>query len=59
MVDFPDADSPVNQMVNPRCLRSSLRSRRDSEACHVMLLRRDQYQGPIEEAETLTLPSDG
>jgi hypothetical protein len=38
IVDLPDAESPVNQMVNPRCLRSVLRSLRESDACQVMLL---------------------
>jgi hypothetical protein len=38
MVDFPDAESPVNQIVNPRCFRSSFLSCRESEGCHVMFL---------------------
>ena len=38
MVDLPEADSPVNQMVKPRCLRRVERSVRESEGCHVMLL---------------------
>jgi hypothetical protein len=40
MVDLPDADSPVNQMVKPFCLRYVLRSSRESDGCHVMLLFR-------------------
>ena len=38
MVDFPDAERPVNQIVKPRCLRNSLRSWREREGCQVMLL---------------------
>jgi hypothetical protein len=38
MVDLPDALSPVNQMVKPRCLRYVLRSLRDSDGCQVILL---------------------
>lgn len=38
MVDLPEADRPVNQTVQPFCLRSSLRSLRVRPACHVMLL---------------------
>jgi hypothetical protein len=38
MVDLPEADRPVNQMVAPCCLRSSLRSLRVRPACQVMLL---------------------
>ena len=37
-VDLPEAERPVNQMVNPRWPRSSLRSCRDSDGCQVMLL---------------------
>ncbi len=37
MVDFPLAERPVNQIVNPRCLRSSLRSWRERDGCQVML----------------------
>jgi len=37
-VDFPEAESPVNQIVKPRCLRSSLRSWRVREGCQVMFL---------------------
>lgn len=39
MVDLPDADSPVNQMVKPFCLRYVLRSSRERDGCHVMLLK--------------------
>ena len=38
MVDFPEAERPVNQTVHPFCLRSSLRSLRVRPACHVMFL---------------------
>lgn len=38
MVDFPDAERPVNHMVMPRCLREELRSARERDGCHVMLL---------------------
>ena len=38
MVDFPDAERPVNQMVKPGCLRNVLRSAREREGCQVMLL---------------------
>ena len=38
MVDFPLAESPVNQIVRPRCLRRALRSGRVREGCHVILL---------------------
>jgi hypothetical protein len=38
MVDFPEAERPVNQMVKPGCLRNVLRSSREREGCHVMLL---------------------
>lgn len=38
MVDFPEAESPVNQMVRPRCLRRVVRSARVREGCHVMFL---------------------
>jgi hypothetical protein len=37
-VDLPEADRPVNQTVKPFCLRSSLRSRRERDGCHVMFL---------------------
>jgi hypothetical protein len=37
-VDFPEAERPVNQIVKPRCLRNSLRSCREREACQVILL---------------------
>lgn len=40
MVDLPDADRPVNQMVKPGCLRNVLRSAREREGCQVMLLLR-------------------
>lgn len=40
MVDFPDADRPVNQTVQPFCLRRSERSARVSDGCQVMLLCR-------------------
>lgn len=43
-VDLPDADRPVNQMVMPRWPRVSLRSRRESDGCHVMLLRECQLE---------------
>lgn len=39
IVDLPEAERPVNQSVQPFCLRSSLRSVRViRDACHVMLL---------------------
>jgi hypothetical protein len=38
MVDFPDADRPVNHIVYPRWPRSSLRSCRDNDGCHVIFL---------------------
>jgi len=38
MVDLPEAERPVNQTVQPFCLRSSLRSWRVRPECHVMLL---------------------
>ncbi len=38
MVDLPEADRPVNQTVQPFCLRSSLRSWRVRPECQVMLL---------------------
>jgi hypothetical protein len=38
MVDFPDAERPVNQIVNPRCFRNSLRSCRERDGCQVILL---------------------
>jgi hypothetical protein len=38
MVDLPEAERPVNQIVKPRCLRFVLRSLRESDGCHVMLL---------------------
>ena len=38
IVDFPEAERPVNQIVKPRCFRSSLRSWREREGCQVMLL---------------------
>jgi hypothetical protein len=40
MVDFPDAERPVNQTVAPFCLRRSVRSSRVRPACQVMLLSR-------------------
>lgn len=40
MVDLPEADRPVNQIVAPFCPRSSLRSLRVRPACQVMLLAR-------------------
>lgn len=40
MVDLPDAERPVNQIVKPVCLRNLLRSLREREGCHVMLLER-------------------
>jgi hypothetical protein len=39
MVDFPDAERPVNHIVNPRCFRNSLRSCRESDGCQVIFLR--------------------
>lgn len=39
MVDFPDAESPVNQIVKPRCLRRVVRSARVREGCQVIFLR--------------------
>jgi hypothetical protein len=41
MVDLPDAERPVNQIVKPFCLRKPLRSARERDGCHVMLLGRD------------------
>lgn len=38
MVDLPEAERPVNQMVKPRCLRNVLRSLRERDGCQVMLL---------------------
>jgi hypothetical protein len=38
MVDLPEAESPVNQIVKPRCLRFALRSLRERDGCQVMLL---------------------
>jgi len=38
MVDLPDAERPVNQIVKPRCLRFALRSLRERDGCQVMLL---------------------
>jgi hypothetical protein len=55
MVDLPDADRPVNQMVKPGCLRSVVRSARDSDACQVMLLSSCEY-GWRGMAGHLTLP---
>jgi hypothetical protein len=40
MVDFPEAERPVNQTVAPFCLRRSVRSSRVRPACQVMLLSR-------------------
>jgi hypothetical protein len=37
-VDFPEAERPVNQTVQPFCLRRELRSVRVRPGCHVMLL---------------------
>lgn len=38
MVDLPEAERPVNQMVRPVCLRRELRSALLREGCQVMLL---------------------
>jgi hypothetical protein len=38
MVDLPEAERPVNQIVRPCCLRRVLRSVREREGCQVMLL---------------------
>lgn len=38
MVDLPEAERPVNQTVQPCCLRRVLRSERESDGCQVMLL---------------------
>lgn len=38
IVDLPEAERPVNQTVQPFCLRRSLRSARVRPACQVMLL---------------------
>lgn len=38
MVDLPEAERPVNQIVKPRCLRYMLRSLRERDGCQVMLL---------------------
>lgn len=40
MVDLPEPDRPVNQIVKPRCFRSSWRSWRVREGCHVIFLLR-------------------
>jgi hypothetical protein len=40
IVDLPDALSPVNQIVKPRCLRYVLRSLRERDGCQVMFLLR-------------------
>lgn len=37
-VDFPEADRPVSQSVNPRCFLNPLRSCREREGCQVMFL---------------------
>jgi hypothetical protein len=47
MVDFPDAERPVNQMVRPRWPRSSLRSCRDKEGCQVMFLFQRSVTPPL------------
>ena len=40
MVDLPEAERPVNQIVRPGCLRRALRSVCVRECgCQVMLLR--------------------
>ena len=41
MVDLPEAERPVNQIVKPFCLRKVLRSARERDGCHVMLLGRN------------------
>lgn len=41
IVDLPDAESPVNHIVNPHCLRKVFLSCRDNDGCHVILLRLD------------------
>ena len=38
MVDLPEAERPVSQMVRPGCLRSVERSLWEREGCQVMLL---------------------
>jgi hypothetical protein len=35
---LPEAESPVNHTVNPRCPRRSLRSCRDRDGCQVIFL---------------------
>ena len=39
IVDFPEADRPVNQIVKPRCFLNPLRSWREREGCQMILLR--------------------
>lgn len=51
MVDLPDADSPVSQIVKPFCLRSAKRSARESDGCQVMLLSKRGGVGIVGEGE--------
>jgi len=55
IVDFPDAERPVNQMVKPRCSRKSLRSFRDSDGCHVMFLVRAHKSSRILQIQARSL----
>jgi hypothetical protein len=60
MVDLPDAERPVNQIVKPFCLRKPLRSARERDGCHVMLLGRNVSDATVVlegyGGVTLTLP---
>jgi hypothetical protein len=41
MVDLPEAERPVSQIVRPRWERRVERSRRERDGCHVMFLERE------------------
>jgi hypothetical protein len=45
MVDLPEAESPVSQMVRPGWARRAKRAWRESEGCQVMLLPFRQFPG--------------
>ena len=45
MVDLPLPESPVNQIVKPRCFRRLKRSERERDGCQVMLLGRGEEGG--------------
>jgi len=53
MVDLPEAERPVNQIVRPLCLRRMERSVRESEGCHVMLVALLAILGRWEDLEEL------